>query len=80
MESQTVKVSKDTLSIAIFNIRNLLKYPSNSIAEAHAKASADNLETYLTQEEGSFCLNCRTPYSEDSIGGGRCTSCGTMIT
>ena len=26
------------------------------------------------------CDKCATPFSEDSIAGGRCTTCGTMIT
>lgn len=31
-------------------------------------------------EERDCCDGCKEPFSEDSVGGGRCTSCGRMIT
>jgi len=31
------------------------------------------------QEKHDACGKCSTPFSEDSINGGRCTNCGTLI-
>lgn len=45
----------------------------------------DNLRAEVTrlkaqlEEKRDVCGKCSTPFSEDSINGGRCTNCGTLI-
>lgn len=41
--------------------------------------SLSYLGAQVFHEVRENCQSCNTPFSEDSINGGRCTNCGSMI-
>jgi len=50
------------------------------IADEELVKIRERLNDYLNGEKRDCCDGCKEPFSEDSIGGGRCTNCGRMIT